>query len=253
MIPPRKVTDPQALARLADRASNEFETLFYRHDGNRMTKWHHYLALYQRYFAPFRARAGKTGKPVRFLEIGVWRGGSLGLWRRFFGPDAIIFGIDIDEKCRERADGQGEVRIGSQADADFLGRVVDEMGGVDIVLDDASHRGEDQIASFRALYPRLSRVGTYACEDLVSAYHPHYGGGFRAEGSFIEFAKSLQDDMHGWYTEEIVPVAPEADIARTTTGIHVHDGIVFIEKRPKPDRFKVFVGGPKRPAEPAGG
>jgi hypothetical protein len=33
--------------------------------------------------------------------------------------------------------------IGSQADAGLLKQVVEEMGGVDVVVDDASHRGSD--------------------------------------------------------------------------------------------------------------
>ena len=42
-------------------------------------KWHHYLPIYERYFAPWRS------KPVRFLELGVSKGGSLSMWRRYFG------------------------------------------------------------------------------------------------------------------------------------------------------------------------
>lgn len=244
MIPPRKVRDPDAIRRLRGRAANDFEKLFYGHDGRRITKWHHYLALYQRYFAPVRARRRKAGGPVRFLELGVWHGGSLRLWRRFFGPDAVIFGIDVDPRCAERTDGNGEVRIGSQSDPAFLAGVVEEMGGLDIVLDDASHRGPDQIASFRALYPLIERGGLYACEDVVSSYNPHYDGGYRAGGSFIEFVKGLLDDLHTWYSEEIEPVAPECDLGRTATGIHVHDGMVVVEKRTKPERFKVIIDGP---------
>jgi hypothetical protein len=86
-------------------------------------KWHHYLPIYDRYFNPWRS------KPVRFLELGVSKGGSLSMWRRYFGKDAIIFGIDTDEDCRTYDGIDGQVRIGSQADPDFLASVVEEMGG----------------------------------------------------------------------------------------------------------------------------
>ena len=56
-------------------------------------KWHHYIPLYDRYFSPYRNR------PIRFLEIGVSRGGSLNLWRQYFGPAAVMFGIDINPDC----------------------------------------------------------------------------------------------------------------------------------------------------------
>src|SRR5262245_37842628 len=39
-------------------------------------KWRHYLPIYERLFEPLRRR------PLRFLEIGVSRGGSLAMWRR---------------------------------------------------------------------------------------------------------------------------------------------------------------------------
>lgn len=46
-------------------------------------KWHHYLPLYERYFRVWR------GTEVRFLEIGVSKGGSLSMWRRYFGSEPL--------------------------------------------------------------------------------------------------------------------------------------------------------------------
>jgi hypothetical protein len=89
--------------------------------------------LYDRYFSPFR------GRKTRFLEIGVNKGGSLQLWRKYFGDDAIIFGININPDCEKLNGLAGQVRIGSQIDRPFLESVIKEMGGVDIVLDDGSH------------------------------------------------------------------------------------------------------------------
>ncbi|MBN2758926.1 MAG: hypothetical protein JXQ79_00380 [Rhodobacteraceae bacterium] len=86
-------------------------------------KWHHYLPLYDRYFQTWR------GTSVRFLEIGVAEGGSMAMWRRYFGPEAVIFGIDINEACRQYDGVDGQVRIGSQDDPSFLESVISEMGG----------------------------------------------------------------------------------------------------------------------------
>ena len=49
--------------------------------------------LYDRYLAPYRAGTA----PLRMLEIGVSKGGSLWLWRRVFGERLTLFGIDIDQ------------------------------------------------------------------------------------------------------------------------------------------------------------
>ena len=187
-------------------------------------KWHHYLPIYERYFGPWRNR---PGQPVRFLEIGVSGGGSLAMWRRYFGPDAIIFGIDIDPACAAFNGQGGQVRIGSQADPDFLRSVAQEMGGVDVVLDDGSHVMEHIKASLQTLLPLVSLGGTYMIEDLHTAYWPEYGGGFKAPDNFFNFIRASIDDMHQWYHE--APMA-HPELALQVAGLHVHDSIVVLDK-----------------------
>jgi Methyltransferase domain len=187
-----------------------------------VNKWHHYLPLYDRYLAPRR------GTAFRMLEIGVSHGGSLSMWRRWLGPEATIFGIDINPRCA-RYDGiNGQVRIGSQDDPEFLNRVVDEMGGVDVVLDDGSHVMEHVRASFEILFPRLSVGGLYMIEDLHTAYLPRFGGGLDAPANVFRFASELVDDMHRWY-HAAAPHHP--DHAQWITGVHAHDSILVIDKQ----------------------
>ena len=81
--------------------------IFVANKDNVVHKWHHYIPLYDKYFSNFRNRQ------VRFLEIGVSKGGSLQMWRKYFGEDAIIFGIDIDPECEKYNGLGGQVRIGS--------------------------------------------------------------------------------------------------------------------------------------------
>jgi Methyltransferase domain len=197
------------------------EQLFWSNEGPVVHKWHHYLPIYDRYLTPWQ------GRPVRMLEIGVSRGGSMGMWRKFLGPEAVLFGIDIDPDCA-RFDGQAaNVRIGSQTDAAFLQDVVAEMGGLDIVLDDGSHVSQHIRASLDVLFPLLSDGGTYIVEDLHTSYWRAYGGGFGKPGTFIEDVKSLIDDMHHWYHDRGQQVA-------ATSGhigaIHVYDSLVVLEK-----------------------
>lgn len=216
------------------------ESAFYRHDGRVVHKWHHYLPLYDRYFAPYRDRE----PPLRFLEIGVANGGSLELWRGFFGPSAVIFGIDVNPECAAYDGEHGNrVRIGSQADPAFLRAVVKEMGGVDVVLDDGSHVAEHVRASFDTLFPLLADDGLYVVEDTHTAYWANFGGNYRSSRSAIGMAKALIDDIHHWYH----PHGRRIDAARDwVAGIHVHDSIYFVEKRyagARPE--KSFRGGPE--------
>jgi hypothetical protein len=213
------------------------ESAFYRHEGRIVHKFHHYLPLYDRYFAPWR------GKPVRFLEIGVAEGGSLELWRGYFGTEATIFGIDHNPICA-KIDGEhgNQVRIGSQDDPAFLRSVVKEMGGLDIVLDDGSHMAPHIRASFDTLYPLLVEGGIYVIEDLQTSYWANFGGGYGSASSPFAFVKTLIDDMHHWYH----PRGQKIEAARDWVGgLHIHDSMVIIEKkdrRKRPD--KSFRGTP---------
>lgn len=196
--------------------------LFAGNNGAVVHKWHHYIPIYDRYFAPYR------NTPMRFLEIGVNKGGSLQMWRRYFGDDAVLFGIDINADCAQ-FDGQaGQVRIGSQDDPDFLADVVQEMGGVDVVLDDGSHRMAHIRATFLALFPALADGGLYMIEDLHTAYLPRFGGGYRSNDNFFRFVRELTDDMHHWYHRKGLL---HPTFKGLISGLHVHDSIAVIEKQ----------------------
>ena len=161
-------------------------------------------------------------------------------WRR-----AIIHGVDSDPACSRFAEDRVVTHIGSQTDAGLLKRVVKEMGGVDVVVDDASHRGSDQIASFEVLYPLVDENGVYICEDTRTSYWSQYGGGYLTPGTFIEYAKSLVDRLHAWYIEDRA-IARDETFARMTLGIFFYDSMVVFEKRAKSIPFQCAVGRKER-------
>jgi len=192
-----------------------------RRSASLVHKWHHYIPIYDRYFSPFRNRN------IRFLEIGVSRGGSLEMWRQYLGPQAIIFGIDVDPECGVYDGRHAQVRIGSQSNHDFLASVVEEMGGIDVVLDDGSHNMKDVVATLRFLFPKLNSSGIYLIEDLHTAYWKKYGGGYASPNNFFNFVRDLADDMHHWYHGR--PML-ERSIGESCTALHLHDSIVVLEK-----------------------
>ncbi len=213
---------PSLAGELSRRTSGEIASLFFTTKGNLVHKWVHYLEVYERYFAPYK------GTSVKMLEIGVNKGGSLDLWRRYFGPDATIFGIDVNPECAKVAIAPNQVRIGSQADPAFLRAVIDEMGPPDLILDDGSHIAKHVKTSFEVLFPLLKEGGLYIIEDLQTAYWPAvYDGGYRRPGTAIEYVKQMIDDMHAWYHYKPVTTPAKDQIG----AIHVHDAVVVIEKR----------------------
>lgn len=216
---------------LNEASGSEFGKLFIEHSDRLVWKCTHYLNAYSEELGPYcsglRLSDGSY-RPVRFLEIGVHHGGSLQLWRKFFGESASVWGIDVDPRCRAVDDPDIEVRIGSQNDRAFLESVVEEMGGVDIVLDDGSHVARDQRTSFQALFPMLSNGGVYAVEDLQTSYWRDTGGGYHRGGSFVEYSKGLVDDMHAWYHSRGDRQGMGA--ANIIPRIAFYDGIVFVRK-----------------------
>ena len=199
--------------------------MYASHKGSVIHKWHHYIPLYDRYFSTYR------GEPIRFLEIGVSQGGSLQMWRKYFGDDAIIFGIDSNPMCESQNGIAGQVRIGSQIDSVFLESVVKEMGGIDIVLDDGSHLMPHIPVTLKCLFPYLSYGGIYMIEDLHTAYWRNHGGGVGSKGNFFGFAMDLIDDMHHWYhNENLKQAAISNEVHTITRG--------FIKKRKNHSKIK---------------
>ena len=208
-----------------ERRLTPMHEAFYGNSDAVVHKWRHYLTIYDRHLSRFR------NTPVRLLEIGVFKGGSLLMWRRYFGERATIFGIDIDENCAAYDGKGGRVRIGSQADPEFLKRVVDEMGGIDVVIDDGSHVAMHQRASFNALFPALDARGLYICEDVHSAYwRGYFGGGYQRSTSFIEFCKQIVDDLHSDFHGRGESVT---GASRSISGVHFYNSMVVIEKEPQ--------------------
>lgn len=211
---------------------SDIERIFWSNSGPVVHKWLHYLPLYDRYLAKYR------GTDVKMLEIGVYKGGSLHLWREYLGPKATIFGIDINPDCAAVNGIDCQVRIGSQADPAFLARVVAEMGGVDIVLDDGSHVGRHIRASLDVLFPLLSEDGLYLIEDVHTAYSRRYDGRF-SRHNFMRLLGRLTDDMHHWYHAGGQKIAATAD---HLLGLHIHDSLVVLEKGHKARPAHIQVG-----------
>lgn len=184
-------------------------------------KWKHYFPVYERHFSRF------VNNDVVLVEIGLGKGGSLQMWKRFLGPHARIIGVDIVRNTLTYSEDQVDIRIGDQSDATFLAGIVDEFGAPDIVIDDGSHIMSHIQASFAALYPKLSRSGVYMVEDLHTAYWDNYEGGLRRKGTFIENCKDLIDELNADHARGAM--AP-TDFTRSTLSMHFYDSIVVFEK-----------------------
>src|SRR6266700_7302086 len=103
---------------------------------------------------------------VRVLEIGVYSGGSLDMWRTYFGPKAHIIGVDIQEDCIVYERKGIEIKIGDQSDKRFWTEFKERVEPIDIVIDDGSHKPRHQITTFNELFPHIKPGGIFLCEDI---------------------------------------------------------------------------------------
>ncbi|HET6183450.1 MAG TPA: hypothetical protein VFA03_07625 [Acetobacteraceae bacterium] len=194
---------------------------FLTNDQRLIHKWTHFFPAYERHLARYKNR------PCLLIEIGAGEGGSLQMWKRWLGPYAQIVGLDIRTDCADFEEPQIAVRIGHQADAAFLDRVLAEFGSPDIVIDDGTHVMQHMTATFRHLYPRMDRNGAYLVEDLHACYWPEFGGGLRREGSFLELCKALLDELNADLSRGAVR---PTDFTRSTLSMHFYDSLAVFER-----------------------
>ena len=191
-------------------------------------KWTHFPQVYDSVINSWCQKHPQA--PLRVLEIGVQHGGSLEIWGSIAGEAGIVVGVDSDQRCKSLTIPNARVVIASQNDGVELNRIVDEMGGVDIVVDDGSHRGRDQWSSLTSLWSRVNAGGFYIIEDTHTSYYLQFGGGWRLPGTAISRAKSLVDYMHGRY-HRVPKRKRQATIARDLESIKFVDSMIVLEKR----------------------
>ncbi len=128
-------------------------------------KWgkHNYTPVYHKLFKDRRI-ASDSRCVAGLLEIGVAEGAGLYMFREYF-PVAVIYGLDNDIG-RTWAEDRIEVYWGSQALAQDLDALMEKTSWVDIVIDDGSHKTEDQIFTCLYLMPKLDENVTYIIEDV---------------------------------------------------------------------------------------
>ena len=211
------------MSRFLDRFRKRpgFAELFAANDGPLVHKCTHYFPIYDRTLGRHRGTAPTV------LEIGVFHGGSLRLWRQFFGRGTTVVGIDIDPRCADLEDEDIHVRIGDQSDVEFLAAVCDEFGPFDVVIDDGSHLPRHQILSLERLWPAVADGGTYFVEDLHTNYWPEYEGG-PGTHTFMDLTRGLVDEVNAFNSrsDDLVPSHWTSEVV----GMHVFDSIVVLDK-----------------------
>jgi len=197
---------------------------------------------------------------IKLLELGIYEGGSLLLWRDYF-PKGTIVGIDIQVKVDFSNDERVQVFQGAQQDTAFLNAVARKTApdGFDIIIDDASHFGDlTKIAFWHLFDNHLKPSGLYIIEDWGTGYWSDWpdGKAYRPRSELYSGLLSLLGKLgvvsripshsHNYgmvgFIKELVDEQGAGDLARArltgtvTRGskfenMTITPSIVFIKKR----------------------
>jgi hypothetical protein len=198
-------------------ADNPLERYFETHvEGRGIWKWRHYFDIYHRHFARF------VGTDVHILEIGVYSGGSLGMWREYFGDRCTIFGVDIEPACKAYESDSVRVFIGDQSDREFWRDFRRQAPRIDIVVDDGGHKTDQQIATLESLLPHIRPGGVYLCEDVTGLGNP-----------FHAYVSGLAANLHGGSITRRGIVYP-SQLQQLVDSVHVYPFVAVLELSPAP-------------------
>lgn len=205
-----------AAAEEARGSSNPARDYFDGHtEGPGLQKWLHYFEIYHRHLGKFVGR-----NPV-VVEVGIFSGGSLPMWRHYFGPGCRVHGIDIDPECTVYQGQDTTIHIGDQADRAMWKRFREAVPHVDILIDDGGHTAEQQTVTLEEMLPHLRPGGVYICEDVHGVAN-----------RFAEFVYALG---HGLNFYEVTS-APGVDSSARTPfqaaihSLHLYPFLILIEK-----------------------
>ena len=196
-------------------------------------KWEPYFDVYERYLNKF------IGKSPVVVEIGVQSGGSIEMWKKYFGEGSIIVGIDIDPRVLENKSDGVEIVIGDQGTPEFWDEFLKSYPEIDILIDDGGHHCFQQILTFEKVFPHLNGGGVFICEDTHTSYQPFTGGSVYGTNTFIEYSKRLVEYLH----KDFIGIA-EDEILRGLSCVNFYNSQIILEKNEAPFN-RVFSGKEK--------
>lgn len=172
--------------------------------GHGIWKWEHYFDVYHKHLAKF------AGKKVDVLEIGIYSGGSLEMWRTYFGANCHIYGVDIEAACKEYENDYVTVFIGDQENNFFWNDFKNKVEGIDVLIDDGGHTAEQQQVTLEEMLQYIRPGGVYICEDIHGNFN-----------KFSTFAAGLVNELNSM---------GKSEFQSSIHSIHFYPYMLVIEK-----------------------
>lgn len=205
---------PKSEPQGSQKPKGKLETYFDQNtEGPGIWKWRHYFPIYERHLAPL------VGRDVTLVEVGIYSGGSMGMWRHYLGEQSKIIGIDIEPACKTYERQGVEIVIGDQGSREFWTEFRESHPKVDALIDDGSHDAKHQTITLEEMLAHIAPGGVYICEDVHGV--PNH---------FSTYVGTLATQLHS------LKVSP---FQQHVYSIHQYPFVVVIEKNArKVEQFK---------------
>ena len=148
----------------------------------------HIFMYMKKFFSRF------VDKEITFVEVGVLGGGSLFMWREYFGKNARIIGIDNNPKAKIWEKHGFEIYIGDQSDPNFWDNFKKKIGPVDILLDDGGHTDIQQATTLYCFANNIKDNGVLVIEDTHTSYMQDFQN--PSKYSFINLTYTIVDSLN---------------------------------------------------------
>ena len=189
----------------------------------RCIKWEPYFDVYEQYFASWRDRS------PTLVEVGVYGGGSLEMWTKYFDPGSTIWGIDCDPKAAGYDIPGARVALGDQSDRQFWKNFLQHTPKIDLFLDDGGHRMHEQIITFECVWPHISENGIYICEDTHTSFWNEYGA-VQGADTFLAYSKRTVDVLYRNHMRTDRPNSSMIGLLRDLKSVAFYDSMVVFQK-----------------------
>jgi hypothetical protein len=155
-----------------------------------------YLSIkYDSYFPAYEALLQRyVDREITIVEVGILNGGSLFMWKKYFGTKARIIGIDLNPDALEWEEHGFEIYIGDQSSEAFWADLFQKIGKVDVLIDDGGHTNRQQIVTSHYAIQNINDGGLLIVEDVHTSYFREFGNPSRY--SFVNFAHRIVDGVN---------------------------------------------------------
>ena len=184
--------------------------------------WAGFLEIYSNYFKDYR------DKEINILEIGIDKGESLKIWRKYF-TRAKICGIDIID-IKFQIEGVDLIKA-NQTDEKTLKEICNKNKAFDIIIDDGGHYSNHIVASLNFLFDYLKDNGLYIVEDLQTSYFRRFGGSrinLKKKTTSMNYLKSIADSIN--YEHNDKPFFKSKKFDGKVKYIHFYQNVAILKK-----------------------